>query len=189
MFEKLVSFTKKVSDLADKPALTPAELKSQFDAAPDEVRVYLNKLIDAMKSTASGDSGAKNTGATTITGLTGNDVQTLLEGLMPASGSNSIGDWLKFPDGTMICKREIAVNADGSAYYDGENSYTFAFVGNPMPIISAYNNFSGKSINNASEVYVTSLSNTQYRWGVKYPAGVPSGNTIYVRVIAFGRWK
>jgi hypothetical protein len=81
MFEKLVSFTKKVADLADRPSLNSSELKSQFDAAPDEVRVFLNKLIDALKSTATGDSGAKNVGATSISGLTGTDVQTLLENL------------------------------------------------------------------------------------------------------------
>lgn len=81
-FEKLVSFTKDVSDLADKPALgSTAALKAQFDAAPDEVRVYLNKLIDALKSIADNDSGADNTGATAIAGLTGTTVQSLLEDL------------------------------------------------------------------------------------------------------------
>jgi hypothetical protein len=80
-FEKLLSFTKDVSDLADQPAMTAAELKAQFDAAPDEVRQYLNKLIDALKGTTSGDSGAKNIGVTNISGVTGNDVQTVLEGL------------------------------------------------------------------------------------------------------------
>lgn len=82
MFEKLVSFTKDVSDLADQPALgSAAALKAHFDAAPDEVRQYLNKLIDALKKTESGDSGAKNIGATSISGLTGTDVQALLESL------------------------------------------------------------------------------------------------------------
>jgi hypothetical protein len=77
-FEKLLSFAKKVSDLSDKPALTPTALKAQFDAAPDELRESFNALIDALKKTTSGDSGAKNIGATTITGLSGTDVQTIL---------------------------------------------------------------------------------------------------------------
>lgn len=81
MLEKLTSFTKKVADLSDRPSLNPADLKAAFDAAPDEVRQYLNKLIDALKKTEAGDSGAKNIGATTITGLTGTDVQSLLESL------------------------------------------------------------------------------------------------------------
>jgi hypothetical protein len=50
MFNKLLSFTKKVADLDNKPALTPTELKNQFDAAPDEVRVYFNQLIDDLAS-------------------------------------------------------------------------------------------------------------------------------------------
>jgi hypothetical protein len=83
MFEKLVSFTKKVADLPDRPSLNPAELKNQFDAAPDEVRVYLNKLVDALQKTTAGDSGAKSIGVTSISGLTGNDIQTILEQLTP----------------------------------------------------------------------------------------------------------
>lgn len=81
MFQKLTAFTKKVADLADKPTLTPAELKAQFDAAPDEVREYLNNLIDALQKTTAGDSGAKNIGATAIAGLAGGDIQTLLENI------------------------------------------------------------------------------------------------------------
>lgn len=80
-FNKLLSFTKKVQDLPDQPALTPADLKAQFDAAPEEVRTYLNNLIDALTSTTSGDSGAKNVGATTVGSMTGNDVQTILGAL------------------------------------------------------------------------------------------------------------
>lgn len=84
MFEKLVSFTKKVADLPDKPTTNP---KAIFDAAPDEVRQYLNKLIDALKSSAANDSGAKNIGATGITGLTGTDVQTILESISAKLGA------------------------------------------------------------------------------------------------------
>lgn len=80
-FTKLVSFTKKVADLPDQPTLDPATLKAQFDAAPDEVRTYLNDLITALMLTTAGDSGAKNIGATTVTGLTGTNVQTILESL------------------------------------------------------------------------------------------------------------
>lgn len=90
MFEKLVSFTKKVADLPDRPSLNPSALKAQFDAAPDEVRVYLNKLIDALKLTTTGDSGAKNIGATAISGLTGSDVQTLLESLNTKMNDTSV---------------------------------------------------------------------------------------------------
>lgn len=88
---KLNAFTKKVADFADQPSGTPAEIKAQFDAAPDELRTYFNNLIDALKSTATGDSGAKNTGATAITGVSGTDVQTLLESLKTYSDSKING--------------------------------------------------------------------------------------------------
>lgn len=81
MFNKLLSFTKKVQDLPDQPALTPSDLKAQFDAAPDELRQYFNNFIDALMQTTSGDSGAKNVGATTVGSMTGNDVQTILAAL------------------------------------------------------------------------------------------------------------
>lgn len=81
MFEKLLSFTKQASNLPDQPSMSTSELKAYFDAAPEEVRVYLNQLVDGLNSTESGDSGAKNIGVSTIAGLTGNDVQTLLQSL------------------------------------------------------------------------------------------------------------
>lgn len=100
MFQKLLAFTKKVADLSDRPALNPVELKAHFDAPADEVRLALNSLIDALKKTTAGDSGAKNIGATSIDGLVGNDVQTLLENLFSwvkntglGGGANNAVDW------------------------------------------------------------------------------------------------
>lgn len=45
---KLLAYTKKVGDLADKPnvTMTAAEIKAQFDAAPEELRAKYNGLID-----------------------------------------------------------------------------------------------------------------------------------------------
>lgn len=80
-FTKLLSFTKKVQDLPDIPVMTPDALKAQFDAAPDELRQSFNALIDALVLTTSGNSGAKNIGATTVGSMTGNDVQTILAAL------------------------------------------------------------------------------------------------------------
>lgn len=88
--EKLLEFTQKVSDLSDKPnaTMSAAEVKAQFDAAPDEVRVYLNQLIDKLQSVTDGDSGADNIGVTSISGLTGDSVQELLEALKTLDDSN-----------------------------------------------------------------------------------------------------
>lgn len=88
--DKLLSFTKKVQDLADKPnaTMTAAQVKAQFDAAPDELRLAFNALIDDLSSVVDGDSGADNVGATTIVGLTGGSVQSLLEALKTLDDSN-----------------------------------------------------------------------------------------------------
>jgi hypothetical protein len=81
LFTKLLAFTKKVSDFADHVTGNASANKAQFDAAPEELRSYFNNLVDSLKSTARGDSGAKNIGVTSISNLTGNDIQTILESL------------------------------------------------------------------------------------------------------------
>jgi hypothetical protein len=88
-FNKLIAFTQKVADAADQLTGNPAETKAIFDKAPEELRTYFNNLVDALKSTATGDSGAKNTGATAISGLTGTDVQTLIESLKNTKADNA----------------------------------------------------------------------------------------------------
>lgn len=97
--QKLTSFTTKVADLDTQPILDPASLKARFDAAPDEVRRYLNQLIDDLLSATAGNSGAKNIGASTIAGLSGNDVQTLLESLKTTIDNVVVG---QLPQGTFI---------------------------------------------------------------------------------------
>lgn len=79
---KITAFLKKVTDLTDTPSesMTPADIKAWFDSSPEELRVKMNSLIDGLVSKTT-DSGAKNIGVETISGLTGNDVQTLLQSL------------------------------------------------------------------------------------------------------------
>jgi hypothetical protein len=80
-FNTLDAFTKKVADMADQPSGTPEEIKAGFDAAVEELREYFNNLVNALKSTSDTDSAAKNLGAKAITGLEGNNTQSLLESL------------------------------------------------------------------------------------------------------------
>jgi hypothetical protein len=70
MFKKLLGFSKKVADLPDKPnkQITAAEVKSYFDGPAEEVRQYLNQLIDDLQSSAAGESGAKFIGITSFDG-------------------------------------------------------------------------------------------------------------------------
>lgn len=96
--QKLERFTKKVQDLSNIPLLNPEDLKAQFDASSDEVRTYLNKLIDSLQSIVDGDSGADNIKATVIENLNGDTVQALLESLKEYIDNTTLG---KIPDGTL----------------------------------------------------------------------------------------
>lgn len=43
--------TNNIANLSDKPALTPAELKRQFDKAPSDIKEYINNiLIEELKN-------------------------------------------------------------------------------------------------------------------------------------------
>jgi hypothetical protein len=97
--QKLTAFTKKVADLADKPnaTMTAAEVKAQFDAAPDEVRQYLNQLIDALQSTTDGDSGADNIKVTPIS-TSPDTLQGVLEWLKTQIDNTVLG---QIPDGSI----------------------------------------------------------------------------------------
>lgn len=141
--DKLTVFTKKVQDLADKPngTMTASEVKAQFDAAPEELRVYLNQLIDDLSSVVDGDSGADNIKATSIAGLTGTTVQAILEALKTLDDTNRayLLDQIngvvlgQIPDGTITLQKlafAIASTAtdvsltDTGAYYTGTNVET-----------------------------------------------------------------
>ncbi|MFC0235491.1 hypothetical protein [Fictibacillus phosphorivorans] len=55
-FEKLNNFEKKVVDLADVPSqsMTPADIKAWFDSSPEELRMALNKVVDALNANTPG---------------------------------------------------------------------------------------------------------------------------------------
>lgn len=61
---------------------TPEVLKALFDKAPNDIKDYINNvLIPALESTADGESGADQIGATAISDLSGTTVQAILESL------------------------------------------------------------------------------------------------------------
>ena len=79
---KIAAFTKLIESLADKPNLgSTTLLKQYFDSSPDELKTALNGLIDDLLAIGDGTSGADNIGATTVTGIVGNTVQTILENI------------------------------------------------------------------------------------------------------------
>jgi hypothetical protein len=60
---------------------TATEIKEKWDSRANELRTTINTVIDALSSTVDGDSGANGVKATTINGLEGTDLQTLIESL------------------------------------------------------------------------------------------------------------
>lgn len=168
-FNKLTAFTQKVADAADQLVGNPSGNKAVFDAAPEELRTYFNNLVDALKSTASGDSGAKNTGATAISGLTGTDVQTLLEALnssvnakVSASGSgfrNEIVTLSFFTNG-------------GSNTATATANFGLAYTAPPTAVIGNITSGSNIPYSNALLVPVITTTNT----GITVTISAQGGN-------------
>lgn len=97
--KKIAAFAKDVSDLVDKPTgMSAAQIKEQFDAAPNELRVALNGLIDILLSATVGDSGAENIGSPVIVGVTGDTVYEQLSDLKAQINSAITG---ALPDGSI----------------------------------------------------------------------------------------
>jgi hypothetical protein len=92
-FEKFSSFSFNHADQQDDlyKAKTSAEIKQDFDSRGEQLKIKLNDLIDQLQSIADGDSGADNIKATSITGLTGTTVQSLLESLKQFIDAESAG--------------------------------------------------------------------------------------------------
>jgi hypothetical protein len=106
-------------------------------------------------------------------------------------GSNSNGNYVKFPDGTMICYFDKTVTSNGGSYYSQDGvPFPVAFIDtNVKVIISGYNNFHGYTQNNCNSGFATAVSNSACRWGLLFPAAVTSGYNVSANMIAIGRWK
>jgi len=62
--------------------LTPDQVWAMLDLPPEEVRTALNSLITALNSKTDGASGGDSLGMTSITGLTGENPQAIIEDLV-----------------------------------------------------------------------------------------------------------
>lgn len=184
MFEKLVSFTKKVADLSDRPSLNSSELKAHFDSAPDEVRQYLNKLIEALQRTTAGDSGAKNIGVTAISGVAGTDIQTVLEAMVMTSGSNTNGNYIKYPDGTMICYGLTPAIAGTGLKTISGITFPVQFAGSSPAVNVTHRSIAGKF----ADQYVLDPTTTNFGIVHQGVGGADLTGTIFTWQ-AIGRWK
>lgn len=81
--EKLDSFSFNHSDQVDKlyEGKTSAQIKALLDSRGVDLQTKLNNIVNVLKSITDVDSGADNIGVTTIPGISGNTVQSVLESL------------------------------------------------------------------------------------------------------------
>lgn len=104
---KLTTDVLNVQKLADLTQNQATTIKETFDKAGSDIKTFINDtLIAELESTAAGSSGAKKIGASAISGLTGTDVQTVIEslknkvdGLNPVAGFVNVKDYGALGDG------------------------------------------------------------------------------------------
>lgn len=118
---KITTYQDNIASLSNRPSedgLTPAQLKALFDGRTDkEVKDAINNIIDDLSATEDGASGADNIGVTTISGITGNTVQGVLEGLDAAKVTKIAGKQLSSEDYTTAEKSKLAGIAAGANNY------------------------------------------------------------------------
>lgn len=90
--------TNNVKSADDTTTGEPEDVKNVFDKLPEVIANKFNALIDNLMSTIDGSSGADNIGVTTISGVTGNTAQTVLEGLKTVIDNAVLG---QIPDNTL----------------------------------------------------------------------------------------
>lgn len=137
--KKITTFAKDVSDLADKPnqgGMSAAQVKAQFDAAPNELRVTLNGLIDILLGTTSGDSGAKNIGAETISGVNGATVHDQLVDLKTQLNNAVVG---QIPDGSISTDKYADASVTSTKLASGATEGNLGFT----PVNKAGDTMSG----------------------------------------------
>lgn len=124
---KINGFTKRVGDLPDVPQMSSAELKNYFDSSPDEIKTAFNALIDALQSTATGNSGASNIKLETISGLTAADVQAAIKSLSD-NKTNKTGDhagtWAGYSPSTFplaVTRDQMFIIAEADTIYNGQS--------------------------------------------------------------------
>ena len=74
---KVNDWSQAVSSLDDKPKMTAAALKAAFDSNSNQLKPAINGIIDDL----TGSQGASNIGLTPIDGLSGSNVQAVLQAI------------------------------------------------------------------------------------------------------------
>jgi hypothetical protein len=138
----------------------------------------------------------KEDGTTPLTATRLNNAETQYEkaladiGLIE-SGSNASGSYVKLPDGTLICYVVKEFDGQGVAFFNNGagTSTPFAFVGDFVVNVTAFNLYNTTNVNGTAETYGSPNGNNSFRWGVKFPSAIPVGNTVRVSIMMVGKWK
>lgn len=83
---KVNDWSQAVSSLDDKPKMTAAALKAAFDSNSNQLKPAINGIIDDL----TGSQGALNIGLTPIDGLSGDNVQSVLQAISLLIKSNDV---------------------------------------------------------------------------------------------------
>ena len=83
---KVNDWSQAVSSLDDKPKMTAASLKAAFDSNSNQLKPAINGIIDDL----TGSQGALNIGLTPIDGLSGSNVQSVLQAISLLIKSNDV---------------------------------------------------------------------------------------------------
>lgn len=83
---KVNDWSQAVSSLDDKPKMTAAALKAAFDSNSNQLKPAINGIIDDL----TGSQGALNIGLTPIDGLSGSNVQSVLQAISLLIKSNDV---------------------------------------------------------------------------------------------------
>ena len=98
---KVNDWSQAVSSLDDKPKMTAAALKAAFDSNSNQLKPAINGIIDDLTSI----NGASNIGLTPIDGLSGSNVQAVLQAISLLIKSNDVD----------LASLERLFTADGAA--------------------------------------------------------------------------
>jgi hypothetical protein len=98
MIDKLTTNLNNVQALDDEPndvtGLLPEQVKAVFDKAPNDIKTYINGLVDILNSVTLGSSGSENISSAPIAGITGNTVYAQISQLLSVAQQAQAGTML-----------------------------------------------------------------------------------------------
>lgn len=165
-----------------------------LDSTGQQIHSDLQQIKNALTTpSTAADITFDNTG----TGMQADDVQDAITEIksnltqLPESGSNANGNYMKFPDGTLICTKTVTVSVSYSAWGSCYESNSIDLGALPMefystPVVTLnLNNSSSSGWIVGCNPTTTALGNTRC---IRPNVGASSQN-ITIGVIAIGRWK